>query len=146
MKFLSVLAAGSQLRLRRFVVRVALALGSALSAAIGLGFGTYALFYAWRAQYGVIDASIGLGAIYFIASGILYLCYRRAGMSSFSQPNPALSPGLTRDAEALKAGAQAAGASQAAALALGVEVAKQLTPLQLAMLSVLTGFVAGRRL
>jgi hypothetical protein len=142
MKFLSTLAAGSQQRLRRFAIRGALALAAALSAAIGLGFATYALFAAWRLQYGTINASIGLSAIYFILAGILYLCCRRIGLASPAVRTSALAEGLTGDLDTLKAGAN----SQGAALALGVELAKQLTPLQLAMLSLLSGFVAGRRL
>jgi hypothetical protein len=143
MKFLSTLAAGSQQRLRRFAIRGALAFAAALSAAIGLGFATYALFEAWRLQYGTINASIGLSAIYFIVAGILYLCCRRIGLAPPAVSTSALAESLPGDAETLKA----AGANaQGAALALGVELAKQLTPLQLAMLSLLSGFVAGRRL
>jgi hypothetical protein len=143
MRFLSTLAAGSQQRLRRLAIRGALVFSAALSAAIGLGFATYALFAAWRLQYGIINASIGLSAIYFILAGILYLCCRRIGLAPPAAPTSALAEGLTGDVETLKA----AGAnSQGAALALGVELAKQLTPLQLAMVALLSGFVAGRRL
>jgi len=38
------------------------------------------------------------------------------------------------------------GDSDAAALAVGVQIAKQLTPLQLALLAAISGFIAGRRL
>jgi hypothetical protein len=146
-KFLSALAAGSQQRLRRVAIRAALVFAAALSAAIGLGFATYALFEAWRLQYGIINASIGLSVIYFILAAILYLSCRRIGLASPAPPTSALAEGLTGDVEALKAaGAHAGANSQGAALALGVELAKQLTPLQLAMLSLLSGFVAGRRL
>ncbi|WP_158813555.1 hypothetical protein [Methylocapsa sp. S129] len=141
MKFLSVLAAGSQRRMRSFFIRAALALAGALSGAVGLGFATYALFYAWRLQYGVVNASIGLSAIYLILAGVLYLCSRSVGRAPIPQPTSALSG----DPEAaLKA--QAGGAPQVAALAAGVELAKHLTPLQFAMLAALSGFVAGRRL
>lgn len=141
-KFLSALAASSQERVRRLAVRLALLLASILSAVVGLGFGTHALYYAWRVQYGAINASIGVGAIYLAIAIVLYLCSRRGGKWSSDPP----SLGLRSNADALTAGAQAAGASQAAALGLGVELAKQLTPLQLVMLSALSGFVAGRRL
>jgi hypothetical protein len=146
MKFLSVLAASSQRHMRRLLIRAALALASALAAAIGLGFATCALFHVWRMQYGVVDAAIGLSAIYLILAGVLYLCSRSIGPARSAPSTSTLSAGLAGDAEALKAGAQASGASQAAALAAGVELAKQLTPLQLTMLAVLSGFVAGRRL
>jgi hypothetical protein len=146
MKFLSVLAAGSQQRVRRFVVRAALAFASAAAGAVGLGFATYALFYAWRLQYGVINASIGLSAVYLILAGVLYLCCRSVGLARSAQSTSASSGGLAGGLEALKAGAQANNAPQAAALAAGLELAKQLTPLQLTMLAALSGFVAGRKL
>ena len=148
MKFLSDLAAGSRQRLQRFAVRAALALAAVLSAAIGLGFASYALFEVWRLHYGAINASIGLSAIYFILAGVLYLCCGRIGlMTPPAKPASALAGGLGGDAEGLKAAAMQAGlSSQGAALAAGVELAKQLTPLQLVMLSALSGFVAGRRL
>ena len=147
MKFLSALAAGSQQRLRTFAIRAALALAAVLSAAIGLGFASYALFEAWRLHYGAINASIGLSAIYFVLAGILYLCCGRIGLAPAAPPTSALAGGLSSDAEGLKAAAMQAGlSSQAAALAAGAELAKQLTPLQLVMLSALSGFVAGRRL
>jgi hypothetical protein len=147
MKFLSTLAAGSQQRLRRFAIRAALALAAVVSAAIGLGFASYALFEVWRLHYGAINASIGLSAIYFILAGVLYLCCGRIGLAPPAPPTSALAGGLSGDAEGLKAAAMQAGlSSQGAALAAGVELAKQLTPLQLVMLSALSGFVAGRRL
>jgi hypothetical protein len=146
MKFLSVLAAGSQQRVRRFLVRAALAFASATAGAVGLGFATYALFHAWQLQYGVINASIGLSVVYLVLAGVLYLCCRSVGLARSAQSTSASSGGLAGGLEALKAGAQANNAPQAAALAAGLELAKQLTPLQLTMLAALSGFVAGRKL
>lgn len=146
MSLLSVLAAGSQQLARRLFVRAALAFACALSGTIGLGFATYALFEALRSQYGVVNASIGLGAIYLVAAGILYLCYRRAGASPVATAPFGLSQGQAGNAEALKAAAQASQSQQAAALAMSVELVRQMTPLQLTMLAVISGFVAGRRL
>ena len=146
MTFLSALAEWPRQRLRRLFIRAALAFASALLAAIGLGFATYALFAALRLQYGVVNASIGLGAIYFILAGIVYLCSRRIGAKSANMKASAPISGLTADSEALKAAAQSASEQQAAVLALGIELAKQLTPVQLAVLGLLSGFVAGRKL
>ena len=106
---------------------------------------TYALFEAWRLQYGAVNAALGLGAIYFLLAGILYLCSLRVGASPRTAPKSKPS-GLDDNLDGLKAAAQANAAPQTAALAMGVELAKQLTPLQLAMLAALSGFVAGRRL
>jgi hypothetical protein len=146
MGFLSVLAAGSQQLARRLFVRAALAFACALSGTIGLGFATYALFEALRSQYGVVNASIGLGAIYLVAAGILYLCFRRAGSTPVADAPSGLSQGRADYAEALKAAAQTSQSQQAAALAMSVELVRQMTPLQLTLLAVISGFVAGRRL
>ena len=145
MKFLSTLAAQSQHRLRRFFICACLALACALSGAIGLGFATYALFAAWRLQYGAVNAAIGLGAIYLILSGVLYLCCRRVGLPAPAASRPAVRS-AGEAAAALESAAQPSGAPQAAAIAMGLELAKQMTPLQLAVLAALSGFVAGRRL
>jgi hypothetical protein len=77
MRLLSVQAAGERQCARRFFVRAALASACALSGTIGLGFATYTLFEALRLQYGIVNASIGLGAIYLVVAGIL-LSPRRA--------------------------------------------------------------------
>jgi hypothetical protein len=113
---------------------------------IGLGFATYALFEAWRLQYGTVNAALGLSAIYIILAAILYLCCLRVGAKTRAVANAGPGSGSVDNFDAMKAAAQATGAPQAAALAMGVELAKQMTPLQLAMLAVLSGFVAGRRL
>ena len=146
MRLLSALTAGWRQLARRFFARAALAFACALSGTIGLGFATYALFEALRLQYGVVNASIGLGAIYLVAAGILYLGYRRAGSTPVANARSGLSQGQAGNAEALKAAAQANDSQQAAALATSVELVRQMTPLQLTMLAVISGFVAGRRL
>jgi hypothetical protein len=146
MRLLSALAAGSRQLARRVLIRAALALACALSGTIGLGFATYALFEALRPQYGVVNASIALGTIYLVFAGILYLCYRRAGSSPVANAFLGQSRGLEGNAEALKAAARASEAPQAVALAMSAELVKQMTPLQLTLLAVISGFVAGRRL
>jgi hypothetical protein len=146
MRLLSVLAAGSRELARRVVVGAALAVACALSGAIGLGFATYSLFETLRTQYGVVNAPIGLGAIYLIVAGVLYLRYRLAGQTPVANASSGLSRGRAGNAEALNAAGQASQAPQAAALAMSAELVKQMTPLQLTMLAVISGFVAGRRL
>ena len=146
MRLLSVLAAGSQQLARRVFVRAAVAFACALSGTIGLGFVTYALLEALQLQYGVVTASIGLGAIYLVAAGILYLCYRRAGSTPVAIAPSGLSQGRAGNPEALKAAAEASESQQTAALAMSVELVRQMTPLQLTMLALISGFVAGRKL
>ena len=144
--YLSALAARSRGRMRRLVICAALAMAGALSGVVGVAFATSALFEAWRLQYGVVTASIGLSVIYLVVALILFLCIRLVGA-----PRSAAAP-LRQDeasadaAAALKSTAAASAASDAAALAVGVQIAKQLTPLQLALLAAISGFIAGRRL
>ena len=146
MRLLSVLAAGSQHFARRLFVRAVLAFACGLSGTIGLGFESYALFEALRLRYGVVNASIGLGAIYLVGAGILYLCYRRAGPRPVAVTASELNRRQTRNAEAINAAARASEAPRAAAQAMSAELVKQMTPLQLTMLAAICGFVAGRKL
>ena len=146
MGFLSVLVAGLQQLARRFFMRVGLAFACALSGAIGLGFATYALFEALRLQYGVVDASGGLGAIYLVLAGILYLCDRRAEPAPLANAPSGLRLGQASNAEALKTAAQASDTPQAAALAMSIELVKHMTALQLTMIAAISGFAAGRKL
>jgi hypothetical protein len=146
MQFLSALAARSRQSMRRLVVCAALAFAGALSAAVGLGFATYALFAAWRLQYGVVIASIGLSAIYLVLALVFFLCIRLVGAPRSAKAVSGPGEGSAGEAAALKSSPPAGGGSEAAALAVGVEIAKQLTPVQLTMLAALSGFIAGRRL
>ena len=146
MRLLSVLVPGSRQLARRVLVRVALAFSCALSGIVGLGFATCALFEALRPLYGVVNALLGLGAIYLIVAGILYLCYRDAAPRPVADTTAGLNRGRPRGAEAINAAARANEAPQALALAMSAELVKQMTPLQLTALAMISGFVAGRRL
>jgi len=79
MPYFSAMAARSRGRLRRFALCAALATAGTLAALVGLAFATCALFEAWRLQYGVVTAAIGLSAIYVVAALILFLCIRLVG-------------------------------------------------------------------
>ena len=146
MRLLSVLAPDSRQLARRVLVRVALAFSCALSGIVGLGFATCALFEALRPLYGVVNALLGLGAIYLIVAGILYLCYRDAAPRPVADTTAGLNRGRPRGAEAINAAARANEAPQALALAMSAELVKQMTPLQLAALAAISGFFVGRRL
>jgi hypothetical protein len=136
MKVLSALAADAQQGLQRLIVCACLALAALVSGAIGLGFATYALFLLMLVQYGLIAAAVALAVVYFVVAALFYLLYRRASRRT-----------SVREArERLSAAADTATAPQAAAMAAGLELAKQMSPLQLALLAAISGFVAGRRL
>ena len=147
MKFWSALAVAAQRRARRLFASAAFAVAAALSGSIGLGFLTYALFEAVRAAYGQIDAAIAIGAIYIVLAGILWIVSRRAGAlppAPIASERSEAAAANDFDIAAMKA-AEASIAPQAA-VAIGVEIAKQLTPLQLTLLAAFSGFVAGRKL
>jgi hypothetical protein len=144
--FLSALAARSRGSMRRLAICAALAMAGALCGVVGIAFATCALFEAWRLQYGVVTASIGLSAIYLVAALILFLCIRMVGAPRSATVSLRPDEPSAGAAATLKSTAAASAASDAAALAVGVQIAKQLTPLQLALLAAISGFIAGRRL
>jgi len=142
MSLLSVLAAGSKRRLRVLILGAALALAGAASASVGLGFATFALFEAVRLRTDAIDAALAVSGLYFLLAAIFFLLRRRVATP---RRVPETAAPAAQDAPIDPLGA-AAGAPQAAAIAMGAELARQLTPLQLTLLAALSGFVAGRRL
>jgi hypothetical protein len=143
--WLSALVTASRQRLRRLLVCLGLALVAASAAAVGLGFASAATFEALRAPYGAMQASIWMSAGYFVLAGAFYVAYRRA--RGRTRPEPlAVARAEAAAIDPLATAAEAAGGSQAAAVAVGAELVKQLTPLQLALLAALSGFIAGRRL
>ncbi len=144
--YLSGLAARSRVRMRRVVICAALAGAGALSGVVGVAFATCALFEALRLQYGAVIAAVWLSAIYLVVALVLFLCRRRAAAPR--APPAALRPDEASAAGAagLRSAAATGAASDAAALAVGVQIARQLTPLQLALLAAISGFIAGRRL
>jgi ABC-type siderophore export system fused ATPase/permease subunit len=146
MPYWSALAARSRGRMRRLIICAALAAAGALSGVVGLAFASCALFEAWRLQYGVVTASIGLSVIYLVVALILFLCIRMVGAPRSATASLRSDEASAGVAAALKSTASASDPSDAAALAVGVQIAKQLTPLQLALLAAISGFIAGRRL
>jgi len=143
MKVLSALAADAQQGLQRLIVSTGLALAAVLAAAVGLGFATSSLFVALRAQYGAVIAALIVSVIYFVIAALLFFLSRRAGRRT---PMREAREQLRQAGEKLSAEADTADAPQVAAMAAGLELAKQMTPLQLTLLAALSGFVAGRRL
>jgi hypothetical protein len=141
---LSALVTAWRQRLQRLLVCLALALAAVASAVVGLGFATAATFEALRAPYGAIQASIWMSAGYFVLAAALCVAYRLA--RGRRRPKPVAVARTEAAAIDPLVAAGAAGGSQAAALALGAEFVKQLTPVQLALLAALSGFIAGRRL
>jgi hypothetical protein len=140
------LTAASRKYARRLAARMALACAGAAAGVVGTAFATAALFAAIRAQYDVIDASAAIAALYLILAGVLFAWRGVVGTTEVRH-------GPVLDARQLARGAADAAtkqidadAAQTATLALGMNVARQLTPMQLILLAALTGFVAGRKI
>jgi MFS family permease len=145
---LSAMAGRARRGLRRAAIRAALALGGTLSALAAVGFATCALFEAWRAQYGAVIAALAVSGVYLVLAALLFLCLRLLGgekpPAAAGPPPPPPPP--AREDEAAKAARPTGAESEAAALAVGVEIAKTLTPLQLTIVAAISGFIAGRKL
>jgi hypothetical protein len=137
---LSALAEESKQHVRALVVAAILGLAAVAFASVGVAFATYALFETLRATYGVVEASLFVSALYFVVAAILFAVARQRGKprrAPTAHSTPAPSPA---------AAWPASGAPQTAAIAMGLDLAKQMSPLQLTILAALSGFVAGRKI
>ena len=140
------LGAAAERRLGDFLLGVAAAGVVALSAAISLGFGTFAVYAYLRASQGrvvaalIVCAAFGATAITIWAVGMARRRARRlrlAAMASASAP--------VEDLDSLLQHLVAAGAQQdqlAAAMRLG----RELSPMELFALALVGGFIAGKKL
>lgn len=140
------LGAAAERRLGDFLLGVAAAGVVALSAAISLGFGAFAVYAYLRASQGrvvaalIVCAAFGATAITIWAVGMARRRARRlrlAAMASASTP--------VEDIVSILQHLVAAGAQQdqlAAAMRLG----RELSPMQLFALALVGGFIAGKKL
>ena len=140
------LGAAAERRLGDFLLGAAAAGVVALSAAISLGFGTFAVYAYLRASQGrvvaalIVCAAFGATAITIWAVGMARRRARRlrlAAMASASAP--------VEDINSILQHLVAAGAQQdqlAAAMRLG----RELSPMELFALALVGGFIAGKKL
>lgn len=130
--YLIALAARGKAGARRILMVAAFAVAAVAAAVVGLAFATFALFEAWRLQYGAVASGLGIAALYFLLAVILLVCVRFVGRPPPAIATPAAVASPVVDAET-------------AAFNAGVEMSKQVTPVQLVLLAALSGFIAGRR-
>jgi hypothetical protein len=147
MEVLWALAAEPCRRIRRLAAGALLAFVGAAFGLVGIGFATRALFVAVQAQYGAADAAAAVSAAYIVLAAILF-AWRAIllSRSAAAGPTPRSRPVVREAANAFAEQIAAANVAQADTIGLGVELAKQLTPVQLVLLSALAGFVGGRKL
>jgi hypothetical protein len=139
-QLLSTLAQGSRRHVRTLAAQAVLGLAAVAFASVGIAFATYALFEALRELYGAVHASLVVSAVYFIVAAIVSAISRRVGHDR-RPPKSAASESAPSPTRA----APSADAPQIAAIAMGLDLAKQMSPLQLTLLAALSGFIAGRR-
>ena len=137
-------SAGPRKQVRRLLAGVALSCAGAAFGSVGLGFATWALFVTIRAQYGVADAAAAIAAIYLVLAVALLAWRGKIAPVAAAETRSLGNRQSVKDTTDRLARLIAAG-SATRPLALGEELAEQLTPVQLVLLAALTGFVAGRK-
>jgi hypothetical protein len=140
------LGAAAERRLGDFLLGVAAAGVVALSAAISLGFGTFAVYAYLRASQGrvvaalIVCAAFGATAITIWAVGMARRRARRLRLAAMASASASV-----EDLNSILQHLVAAGAQQdqlAAAMRLG----RELSPMQLFALALVGGFIAGKKL
>jgi len=141
MTLLAALTQEPRRRARRAFLAAILGVCGALFGAVCLGFATLALFEFVRALYGAVIGALIVSGAYFFVSIAFLIGARRAGRDAGGARDIVREPGGAPGAEA-----KSEHATHAAVLAMGLDLAKKLTPLEIAVLAILSGFAAGRRL
>jgi hypothetical protein len=140
------LGGAAERRLGDFLLGVAAAGVVALSAAISLGFGTFAVYAYLRASQGrvvaalIVCAAFGATAITIWAVGMARRRARRLRLAAMASASASV-----EDLNSILQHLVAAGAQQdqlAAAMRLG----RELSPTQLFALALVGGFIAGKKL
>jgi hypothetical protein len=140
------LGGAAERRLGDFLLGVAAAGVVALSAAISLGFGTFAVYAYLRASQGrvvaalIVCAAFGTTAITIWAVGMARRRARRLRLAAMASASASV-----EDLNSILQHLVAAGAQQdqlAAAMRLG----RELSPMQLFALALVGGFIAGKKL
>ena len=140
------LGAAAERRLGDFLLGVAAAGVVALSAAISLGFGTFAVYAYLRASQGrvvaalIVCAAFGATAITIWAVAMARRRARRLRLAAMASASASV-----EDLNSILQHLVAAGAKQdqlAAAMRLG----RELSPMQLFALALVGGFIAGKKL
>jgi len=140
------LGGAAERRLGDFLFGVAAAGAVALSAAISLGFGTFAVYAYLRASQGrvvaalIVCAAFGATAITIWAVGMARRRARRLRLAAMASASASV-----EDLNSILQHLVAAGAQQdqlAAAMRLG----RELSPMQLFALALVGGFIAGKKL
>jgi hypothetical protein len=140
------LGAATERRLGDFLLGAAAAGAVALSAAISLGFGTFAVYAYLRASQGQIVAALIICAAYgatAIAIWAIGMARRRAHRSRLAAMASASAP--IEGIDSLLKHLVAAGAQQDQ-LALAARLGRALSPMQLIALALVGGFIAGKKL
>jgi hypothetical protein len=142
------LGAATERRMGDFLLGVAAAGLVALSAAISLGFGTFAVYAYLRASQGRVVAALIVCAAYgAIAITIWAVGMARRRAHRLRLAAMASAPAPVADINSILQHLVAAGAQQdQSALAAAMRLGRELSPMQLFALALVGGFIAGKKL
>lgn len=147
-RLIGLVGAAAEQRLSNFVLGVGTAAAVALFAALSLGFGTFAAYVYLRAWHGRVFAALIVCAAYgmlAIAIGAIGVARRRA--SRLRRANAASPPTSPEDVDLLLQYLGAANGLQGqSALLAATRLGRELSPMQLLVLALIGGFIAGRKL
>lgn len=138
------LLAAADWRPRDFLLGIVAAELVALCAGVSLGFGTFAAYMHLSASEGPVFAAVMISAVYglvAIAAGLaLARWHARSPRHRPAAPEPSV------NLEALLQSLSAAGTPQdQMALIAALQLGRDLTPMELLILSLVRGFIAGRK-
>lgn len=146
---MSLLGALSERRVRDFSLGVGAVAVVALLGAVALGFGTLAAYVYFRASQGVVGAALiicfayALLAILIGAAAMICRRAERLARGAASASTPASSENIHSFFQGL-AGAGAPKGREA--LLAAMQIGRELTPLQLIAIALISGFIVGRKL
>jgi len=145
---MSLLGALTERRFRDFSLGVGAVAVVALLGAVGLGFGTLAAYVYFRPSQGVVGAALiicfayALLAILIGAAAMIRRRAERLACGAASAPTPAPSENIHSFFQGL---AGAGAPKDREALLAAMQIGRELTPLQLLAIALISGFIVGRK-
>jgi hypothetical protein len=146
---MSLLGALTERRFRGLLLGAGAVAVSALLGVVALGFGTLAAYVYLRASQGVVGAALIICFAYALLAiliGAVAMIRRRAerlARGAESAPTPASSENIHSFFQGL---AGAGAPKDREALLAAMQIGRELTPLQLIAIALISGFIVGRKL
>ena len=147
-RLIGLVGATAEQRLSNFARGVGAAAAVALFAAVSLGFGTFATYVYLRASQGRVVAALIVCAAYgMLAIAIWAIGVARRRASRLRRADAAPPPASPENVDLLLQYLVAASGPQGqSALLAATRLGRELSPMQLLVLALIGGFIAGRKL